>query len=114
LDCVAKATIFDFFISIPKEPKESKLWGKRRCELIRVKNHNFYGKHERYGDIFCATNQILLIEKMFENNESVTQNANVSFQLRAIGQQLKLLSKTYKDLKDEVNLRKQHNSGVDR
>jgi len=51
---------------------------------------------------------------MFENNESVTQNANVSFQLRAIGQQLKLLSKTYKDLKDEVNLRKQHNSGVDR
>lgn len=51
---------------------------------------------------------------MFENNESVTQNANVYFQLRAIGKQLKLLFRTYNDLKDEVNLRKQHNNGVDR
>jgi uncharacterized protein with HEPN domain len=43
---------------------------------------------------------------MFENNKSVTQNANISFQLKVIGQQLKLLSKTYKDLKDEVNFEK--------
>jgi hypothetical protein len=41
---------------------------------------------------------------MSENNESATQNADVAFQLRVIGQQLELLSKTYKDLKDEVNL----------
>jgi hypothetical protein len=41
---------------------------------------------------------------MFENNELATQNANVLFQLRAIDQQLELLSKTYKDLKDQVNL----------
>jgi len=34
--------------------------------------------------------------------------------LRAIGQQLKLMSRTYKDLKDEVNLIKQLNSDVDR
>ena len=51
---------------------------------------------------------------MFENNESATQNADVAFQLRAIGQQLELLSRTYKDLKDEVNSIKQQNSGADR
>jgi hypothetical protein len=44
----------------------------------------------------------------------MTQNADVVFQLQAIGQQLKLLSRKYKDLKDEVNSIKQQNSGVDR
>ena len=44
---------------------------------------------------------------MFENNESMTQNADIAFQLRAIGQQLELLSRMYEDLKDEVNLIKQ-------
>jgi len=33
--------------------------------------------------------------------------------LRAISQQLELLSRTYKDLKDEVNSIKQQNSGAD-
>jgi len=70
--------------------------------------------HERCEDIFCATNQILQIQRMSENNESATQNADVAFQLRAIGQQLELLSRTYKDLKDEVNSIKQQNSGADR
>ena len=51
---------------------------------------------------------------MSENNESATQNADVAFQLRSIGQQLEMLSRTYKDLKDEVNLIKQQNSGADR
>jgi hypothetical protein len=51
---------------------------------------------------------------MSENKESVTQNADVAFQLRAVGQQLELLARTYKDLKDEVNSIKQHNSGADR
>ncbi|KAG5253258.1 gag protein [Salix suchowensis] len=51
---------------------------------------------------------------MSENNESTTQNADVAFQLRAMGQQLELLSTTYKDLKDEVNLIKQQNSRADR
>jgi len=40
---------------------------------------------------------------MSENNKLATQNADVAFQLRAIGQQLELLSRMYKDLKDEVN-----------
>jgi succinylglutamate desuccinylase len=44
----------------------------------------------------------------------VTQNAKIAFQLQAIGQQLELLSRTYKDLEDEVNLIKQQNSGADR
>jgi len=70
--------------------------------------------HERCEDIFCATNQILQIQRMSENNESATQNADVAFQLRAIGQQLELLSRTYKDLKDEVNSIKQQNSRADR
>jgi len=70
--------------------------------------------HERCEDIFYATNQIFQIQRMFENNESTTQNADVAFQLRAIGQQLELLSRTYRDLKDEVNSKKQHNSGADR
>jgi len=70
--------------------------------------------HERCEDIFCATNQILQIQRMSENNESATQNVDIAFQLRAIGQQLELLSRTYKDLKDEVNSIKQQNSGVDR
>ena len=50
---------------------------------------------------------------MSENNESATQNADVAFQLRSIGQQLELLSRMYKDLKDEVNSIKQQNSGAD-
>jgi len=70
--------------------------------------------HERCEDIFCATNQISQSQRMFKNNESATQNADVAFQLRAIGQQLELLSRTYKDLKDEVNSIKQQNSGADR
>jgi hypothetical protein len=32
--------------------------------------------------------------------------------LQAIGHQIELLSRTYKDLKDEVNSIKQHNSGA--
>jgi hypothetical protein len=51
---------------------------------------------------------------MSENNDSVTQNADIAFQLRALGQQLELLSRMYKDLKDEVNLIKQQNTGADR
>jgi hypothetical protein len=74
-----KATNFDLLISVPKEPKENKLWGKRRSELIRMKSLDFYMKHERCEDIFNATNQILQIQKISENNESVTQNTNVSF-----------------------------------
>ena len=71
--------------------------------------------HERCEDICCATNQILQIQRMSENNESTTQNAtDIAFQLRAIGQQVELLSRTYKDLKDEVNSIKQQNSGADR
>jgi hypothetical protein len=49
---------------------------------------------------------------MFENNKSMKQNDDVAFHLRAIGQQLELLSRTYKDLKDEVNLIKQQNNGA--
>ena len=67
----------------------------------------------KYIYIF-ATNQILQIEKMSENNESVTPNADVAFQLRAMGQQLELVSRTCKDLKDEVNSIKQQHSGADR
>ena len=51
---------------------------------------------------------------MSKNKESAIQNANVTFQLRAIGQQLELLFRTYKDLKDEVYSIKQQNSGADR
>ena len=40
---------------------------------------------------------------MYENNESAPQNADVAFQLRALGQQLEFLWRIYKDLKDEVN-----------
>ena len=54
------------------------------------------------------------IQRMFENNKSATQKGDVAFQLRSIGQQLELLSRTYKDLKDEVNSIKQQNSGADR
>ena len=50
---------------------------------------------------------------MSRNNELATQNTDVTFQLRAMGQQLELLSRTYKDLKDEVNSIKQQNSGAD-
>jgi hypothetical protein len=63
---------------------------------------------------FFGTNQILQIQRMSENNESVTQNVDVAFQLRAMGQQLELMSRAYKDLKDEVNSIKQQNGGADR
>jgi len=81
-------------------------------ELIRVKNLDFCVKHKRCEDIFYTTNQILSIQRLYENNESATQNIDVTFQLWAIDQQLELLSKTYKDLKDEVNLIKQQNNGA--
>jgi hypothetical protein len=56
-----------------------------------VKNFDFfYVIHERCEGIFCATNQILQIQRMSENNESATQNADVAFQLRAISQQLEM------------------------
>jgi hypothetical protein len=45
---------------------------KASCELIKVKSFDFYVKHKRCEDIFCATNQILQIERMFENNKSMT------------------------------------------
>jgi seryl-tRNA synthetase len=51
---------------------------------------------------------------MSENNKSATQNADIAFQLRAIGRQLELLFRTYKDLKNKVNSIKQQNSGADR
>ena len=69
--------------------------------------------HERSEDIFCYTNQILQIQRIFENNKSITQNADVAFHLRATGQEIELLSRMYKDTKDEVNSIKQQNSGVD-
>jgi hypothetical protein len=72
-----------------------------------VKNLDFCVKHERCEDTFCATNQMFQIQRMSENNKLVTQNADVAFHLRAIGQQLELLSRTYTDLKDEVNSIKQ-------
>jgi hypothetical protein len=72
-----------------------------------VKNLDFCVKHERCEHIFCVANQLLQIQRLSENNKSVAQNANVDFNLRAIGQQLKLLSRTSKDLKDEVNSIKQ-------
>jgi hypothetical protein len=72
-----------------------------------VENLEFCVKQERCEDIFCATNQILQIQRMSENNKLMTQNANVAFQLQAIGQQLEFLSRTYKNIKDEVNSIKQ-------
>ena len=75
-------------IHMQEGPNTTLFWA-RRCE-----------------GIFCATNQILQIQRMSENNISATQNADVAFQLRAIGQQLELLSRMYKDLKDEVNFDK--------
>jgi hypothetical protein len=56
VDCAAKASDFDLLILIPKDPKESKLLGKRHSEHIRVKILDFCVKHERCEDIFCATN----------------------------------------------------------
>jgi hypothetical protein len=54
---------------------------RRHSEHIRVENLEFCVKQERCEDIFCATNQILQIQRMSENNESVTQNADVTFHL---------------------------------
>jgi hypothetical protein len=51
---------------------------------------------------------------MSKNNKLVTQNIDVAFHLHATGQQLELLSRTYKDLDDEVDFIKQQNSGADR
>jgi len=72
--------------------------------LLEWKTLFFYVKHEKCKDIFYATNKILQIQRISKNNESMTQNTDIAFQLRAIGQQLELLSRMYKYLKDEVNL----------
>jgi hypothetical protein len=44
---------------------------------IRVKSLDFCVKHERCEDIFCSTNQIFQIQRMFENNKLVTENVLV-------------------------------------
>ena len=58
--------------------------------------------HESCEDIFFATNQILQIQRMSENNESAKQNADVAFQLQGLCQQLELLSRMNVDLKDDL------------
>jgi len=70
--------------------------------------------HERCEEIFFVTNRILQIQRMFENNESATQNADVAFQLRASCQQLELLSRMNMDLKDDLKWIKKQNMGADR
>lgn len=50
---------------------------------------------------------------MYENNESTTLNTEFFFQIQAMGQQVKLLTKVIKKLKDEMDSVKQYNSGVD-
>ena len=62
-----------WFVDFSSKRKESKFWGKKRTELIRV-NLDFYVKYDRCEDISCATNQILQIQRMSENNESTTQH----------------------------------------
>jgi hypothetical protein len=57
---------------------------------------------------FCRFKECL------KTTNQLHKNADVAFQLRATSQQLELLSRTYKDLKDEVNSIKQQNSGADR
>jgi hypothetical protein len=52
-------------------------------------------------------------KKCLKTTNPATQNADVAFQLQVIGQQLELLTRTYKDLKD-VNSIKQQNSGANR
>jgi len=57
----------------------------------------------------------VLLTKFYRFKECLkTTNADVAFQLQAIGQQLELMSKMYKDLKVEVTSIKQQNSGADR
>ena len=70
--------------------------------------------HERCEDIFFATNRTLQIQRMSENNESATQNADVAFQLRALCQQLELLSRMNMDLTDDVKWIRKQNIGADR
>jgi hypothetical protein len=40
---------------------------------------------------------------MFENNKLVTSNAEFSFQIRAMSQQIELLTKVTKELKDKMD-----------
>ena len=61
---------------------------------------------------FFATNQILQIQRMSENNESVTQNAGVAFQLRALCQQLELLFLMYMDVIDDLKSIRKQNIGA--
>ena len=63
---------------------------------------------------FFAANQILQIQRMSENNESVTQNAGVAFQLRALCQQLELLSRMNMVVIDDLKWIKKQNIGADR
>jgi hypothetical protein len=44
---------------------------------------------------------------MSENNESAISNVKFSFQIRAMGQQIELLPKMTKELKDEMDSMKQ-------
>jgi hypothetical protein len=48
---------------------------------------------------------------MSENNESTIPNIKFSFQIGAIDQQIELLTKVNKELKDKMDSIKQHNNG---
>ena len=51
--------------------------------------------------------------KISRNNDSVTPKVNNIFQIQAFTQQLELLTRVTKDLKDEMALMRQQNSGMD-
>ena len=60
---------------------------------------------------FFATNRILQIQRMSENNESAAQNTAIAFQLRVLCQQLELLSRLNMDLTDNLKWIKKQNIG---
>ena len=50
---------------------------------------------------------------MFKNNEPTTPKADDTFLMQVFAQQLELLTKVMKDLKDEITLMRQKKRGMD-
>ena len=62
---------------------------------------------------FSFYQSIFTNSKISRNNDSVTPKVNNIFQIQAFTQQLELLTRVTKDLKDEMALMRQQNSGMD-
>jgi hypothetical protein len=99
-------TLIGWIFSFQRK-KKSKLWGKNVVSLLEWKALILCEKREMWEYILRYSLIFYIFQRMFENNGSTISTVKFSFQIRAMGQQIELLTKMTKKLKDEMDSMKQ-------